>query len=321
LRRAPLRLPIHRSRVVSQPVLDVIKSRYCRSSPFEDRSARRVLGHHGVAPRAVSRRARARASPRPRSLTALFAESPACRDRGDARCAPISLRADWPESGHVRSSTHLNVSNIASSGRVVWRLRPGQAVARCLQATRGGVGRVASARRSRRVHRALHPVRVRIHPDWGLGRLQNWLSFRARAVAPWDPPQLLLADEVSPMGDVLGLSRLEHVFERWREAARSTPARRRGPPRRCPRAASPEPAARALWWRSSRPRLRGLRSNRDRFPPHVRAHRGPWSSPSTARRAVLAERTGVSLEFVPLSFHPSHHLRVRTHGGRRSPRE
>ena len=242
---------------VAQGVLDTIKAKYWSFIPRRGSGRTRAARADPPRPRrpARSQRARDGLALSAEELTAMFAETRAGGDRGDARGGRRAARRAGGRDGHVRRQPqHQRLERLHRRLRVL-RLRPGQALARRLRARprRSSRGASHEARRLRR-HRAVHPVG---HPSRldarGLPRLAALGQGR---LAPQLHLHAYSPMEIAHMCDISGPAAGRGV----RAAARRRPRLdaghgRRGAARRRARAHLAEQAAgRALGARSSRPR-------------------------------------------------------------------
>jgi FO synthase len=303
---------------ISQPVLDVIKSRYWSFIP------RRGSGRRGeiniadaVAPRAVSRALDGRALTA-EELTALFAERrPAVIEEMRAGADQLRSELAGDEVTFV-VNRNINVSNICVVGCAFCGFGQGK---RSPDAYEHSEEEFA-----RRIDEAVQAgateicMQSGIHPDWGLEDYEKWLRF-AKQLAPQLHLHAYSPMEVSHMCDVSGLPPRE-VFARLREAGLgSTPGtaaevlhdgvRERISPNKLPVARWVEIIEAC--------HAEGIRSTVTVMFGHIEE---PWELAEHMRVVrELQERTGGFTEFVPLSFIPFHTLLGRTHGVEEISRE
>jgi len=297
---------------VSQPVLDVIRTRFWSFIPRRG-SGRRTLPFavtDDAAPRAVAR-GRAGLALSPEELTALFSERrPEVIE--EMRVAADELRSELAgETVTFVVNRNINVSNICIVG--------------CAFCGFGQSRRSPDAYEhseeefARRIHEAIEfgateiCMQSGIHPDWGLEDYEKWLRF-AKRLAPDLHLHAYSPMEIAHMCDVSGLAP-RAVFERLREAGLdSTPGtaaevlhdgvRERISPNKLPVGRWVEiiEASHAA----------GIRSTVTVMFGHIEE---PWELAEHMRVVrELQERTGGFTEFVPLSFIPFHTLLGRTHG-------
>ena len=296
---------------ISQPVLDVIKTRYWSFIPRRGSGRRgEVRVADGVAPRAVAR-AREGLALTPEELTALFAEQrPAVIE--EMRAAADELRCELAgETVTFVVNRNINVSNVCVVG--------------CAFCGFGQSRRSPDAYEHseeefvRRIGEALDfgatelCIQSGIHPDWGLEDYEHWLRV-AKRVAPHIHLHAYSPMEIAHMCDVSGLAP-RRVFERLREAGLgSTPGtaaevlhdgvRERISPNKLPVARWVEIIEAS--------HAEGIRSTVTVMFGHIEE---PWELAEHMRVVrELQERTGGFTEFVPLSFIPFHTLLGRTHG-------
>jgi FO synthase len=296
---------------VSQPVMDVIKTRYWSFIP------RRGSGRRGevrvaddVAPRAVAR-ARDGFALTPEELTALFAEQrPAMIE--EMRAAADELRAELAgETVTFVVNRNINVSNVCVVGCAFCGFGQSRRSPDAYEHTEEEF--------SHRVQQAVDfgatelCIQSGIHPDWGLEDYEHWLRV-AKRVAPPIHLHAYSPMEIAHMCDVSGLQPRK-VFERLREAGLgSTPGtaaevlhdgvRERISPNKLPVARWTEIIEAS--------HAEGIRSTVTVMFGHIEE---PWELAEHMRVVrELQERTGGFTEFVPLSFIPFHTLLGRTHG-------
>jgi FO synthase len=303
---------------VSEPVLDVIKSRYWSFIPRRGSGRRAELKlASDVAPRAVER-ARDGHALTPDELTALFAERrPTVIE--EMRCAADELRRRLAgDTVTFVINRNINVSNVCIVGCAfcgfgqsrrspdAYEHSEEEFARRVLEAVDAGATEIC--------------IQSGIHPDWGLGDYLGWLRF-AKQIAPQLHLHAYSPMEVAHMCDVSGLSP-RVVFEQLREAGLgSTPGtaaevlhdgvRERISPNKLPVARWVEiiEAAHAA----------GINSTVTVMFGHIEE---PWELAEHMRVVrELQERTGGFTEFVPLSFIPFHTLLGRTHGVQEISRE
>jgi FO synthase len=297
---------------VSQPVLDVIKTRFWSFIPRRG-SGRRTLPFavtDDAAPRAVAR-GREGLALSPEELTALFSERrPEVIE--EMRLAADELRSELAgETVTFVVNRNINVSNICIVG--------------CAFCGFGQSRRSPDAYEhseeefARRIHDAIEfgateiCMQSGIHPDWGLEDYEKWLRF-AKSLAPDLHLHAYSPMEIAHMCDVSGLAP-RAVFERLREAGLdSTPGtaaevlhdgvRERISPNKLPVGRWVEIIEAS--------HAEGIRSTVTVMFGHIEE---PWELAEHMRVVrELQERTGGFTEFVPLSFIPFHTLLGRTHG-------
>jgi FO synthase len=303
---------------ISQPVLDVIKTKYWSFIPRRGsgRRSERVIADD-LAPRAVARAREGRALT-PDELTALFAERrPEVIE--EMRWAADELRRELAgDTVTFVVNRNINVSNICIVGCAFCGFGQSKRSPDAYEHSREEF--------ARRVHEAVQAgateicMQSGIHPDWGLEEYEGWLRF-AKELAPQLHLHAYSPMEVAHMCDVSGLSP-RAVFERLREAGLdSTPGtaaevlhdgvRERISPNKLPVARWVEIIEAS--------HLSGLRSTATVMFGHIEE---PWELAEHMRVVrELQERTGGFTEFVPLSFIPFHTLLGRTHGVEEISRE
>ena len=193
--RAALRLP-----AVHGPGVDGAGRARRRSSSSTGASSRgRGSGRRseradrpGRSRRGRSRRAREGEALTEDELTALFAETPARGDRGDARWPPTSCAAELAgDAGDVRRQPQHQLHQHLRGRLRLLRLRPGQALARRLPRRRGGLRRAGAGggrvRRDRDLHAGRDPSRLH-------ARGLRALAAARQGGRAADPPARLLAD-------------------------------------------------------------------------------------------------------------------------------
>jgi FO synthase len=303
---------------ISQPVLDVIKSRYWSFIPRRGSGRRgEVSISDGVAPRAIER-ARDGLSLTPDELTALFAERrPEVIE--EMRLAADELRRELAgETVTFVVNRNINVSNICVVGCAFCGFGQGKRSPDAYEHD--------EAEFARRIEDAVEfgateiCIQSGIHPDWTLDDYLGWLRF-AKSVAPELHLHAYSPMEVAHMCDISGLPPRD-VFARLRDAGLgSTPGtaaevlhdgvRERISPNKLPVARWVEiiEACHAEKIRSTVTVMFG----------HIEE---PWELAEHMRVVrELQERTGGFTEFVPLSFIPFHTLLGRTHGVEEISRE
>jgi FO synthase len=303
---------------ISEPVLDVIKSRYWSFIPRRGsgrRAAITVAG--GTGPRAIER-ARDGLALTPDELTALFAEQRAPVIE-DMRCAADELRQRLAgETVTFVVNRNINVSNVCVVGCAFCGFGQSRRSPDAYEHS--------EAEFARRVEEAVQAgateicIQSGIHPDWDLDDYLRWLRF-AKRLAPELHLHAYSPMEVAHMCDVSGLAPRE-VFERLRAAGLgSTPGtaaevlhdgvRERISPNKLPVARWVEiiEASHATGIRSTATVMFGHIEEPSELAEHMRVVR------------ELQERTGGLTEFVPLSFIPFHTLLGRTHGVEEISRE
>jgi FO synthase len=303
---------------VSEPVLDVIKSRYWSFIPRRGSGRQAELRlAEDVAPRAVER-ARDGHALTAEELTALFAEQrPTVIE--DMRCAADELRERLAgETVTFVVNRNINISNICVVG--------------CAFCGFGQSRRSPDAYEhseeefERRVDEAVQAgateicIQSGIHPDWGLEDYLGWLRF-AKQIAPQLHLHAYSPMEVAHMCDVSGLAP-RAVFAKLREAGLgSTPGtaaevlhdgvRQRISPNKLPVARWVEIIEAS--------HAEGISSTVTVMFGHIEE---PWELAEHMRVVrELQQRTGGFTEFVPLSFIPFHTLLGRTHGVQEISRE
>jgi FO synthase len=303
---------------ISQPVLDVIKSRYWSFIPRRGSGRRgEVSISDAVAPRAIER-AREGLALSPEELTALFAERrPEVIE--EMRSAADELRRELAgETVTFVVNRNINVSNICVVGCAFCGFGQGKRSPDAYEHD--------EAEFARRIEDALEfgateiCIQSGIHPDWTLDDYLGWLRF-AKSVAPELHLHAYSPMEVAHMCDISGLPPRE-VFARLRDAGLgSTPGtaaevlhdgvRERISPNKLPV---------ARWVEIIEASHRaGLRSTSTVMFGHIEE---PWELAEHMRVVrELQERTGGFTEFVPLSFIPFHTLLGRTHGVEEISRE
>jgi FO synthase len=303
---------------VSQPVLDVIKSRYWSFIPRRGSGRRgEVSISDAVAPRAVAR-AREGIALSADELTALFAERrPAVIE--EMRAAADELRRELAgDTVTFVVNRNVNVSNICVVGCAFCGFGQGK---RSPDAYEHSEEEFA-----RRIDEAVQAgateicIQSGIHPDWTLDDYLGWLRF-AKSIAPQLHLHAYSPMEVAHMCDISGLPPRE-VFSRLREAGLgSTPGtaaevlhdgvRERISPNKLPVARWVEVIEAC--------HAEGIRSTVTVMFGHIEE---PWELAEHMRVVrELQERTGGFTEFVPLSFIPFHTLLGRTHGVEEISRE
>jgi len=303
---------------VSQPVMDVITSRYWSFIPRRG-SGRRVTLRvaDDVAPRAVEK-ARDGVALSGDELTALFAEQrPAVIE--DMRAAADELRTRLAgETVTFVVNRNINVSNVCIVGCAFCGFGQSKRSPDAYEHS--------EAEFARRIDEALQAgatelcIQSGIHPDWGLDDYLGWLRF-AKSIAPDIHLHAYSPMEVAHMCDVSGLAPRQ-VFARLREAGLgSTPGtaaevlhdgvRERISPNKLPVARWVEiiEASHAEGIRSTVTVMFGHIEEPPELAEHMRVVR------------ELQERTGGFTEFVPLSFIPFQTLLGRTHGVQEISRE
>ena len=303
---------------ISEPVLDVIKSRYWSFIPRRGSGRRAELKlADDLAPRAVER-AREGHALTADELTALFAEQrPAVIE--DMRAAADEIRRRLAgETVTFVVNRNINISNICIVG--------------CAFCGFGQSKRSPDAYEhsqdefARRVEEAVQAgateicIQSGIHPDWGLDDYLGWLRF-AKQLAPQLHLHAYSPMEVAHMCDVSGLAP-RAVFAKLRAAGLgSTPGtaaevlhdgvRERISPNKLPVARWVEIIEAS--------HAEGINSTVTVMFGHIEE---PWELAEHMRVVrALQERTGGFTEFVPLSFIPFHTLLGRTHGVQEISRE
>ncbi len=303
---------------VSEPVLDVIKTRYWSFIPRRGSGRRAELKiARDVAPRAVER-ARDGHALTPDELTALFAE----QREGvieEMRSAADELRRRLAgDTVTFVVNRNINVSNICIVGCAFCGFGQSRRSPDAYEHSRDEF--------ARRVQEAVDAgateicIQSGIHPDWGLDDYLGWLRF-AKQIAPHLHLHAYSPMEVAHMCDVSGL-RPRTVFEQLREAGLgSTPGtaaevlhdgvRERISPNKLPVARWVEIIEAS--------HAEGIHSTVTVMFGHIEE---PWELAEHMRVVrELQQRTGGFTEFVPLSFIPFHTLLGRTHGVEEISRE
>jgi FO synthase len=303
---------------ISEPVLDVIKSRYWSFIPRRGSGRRAAITvADDTAPRAIER-ARDDLALTPDELTALFAErrAPVIEDM---RCAADELRQRLAgETVTFVVNRNINVSNVCVVGCAFCGFGQSRRSPDAYEHS--------EAEFAQRVEEAVQAgateicIQSGIHPDWDLDEYLRWLRF-AKRLAPDLHLHAYSPMEVAHMCDVSGLAPRE-VFERLRAAGLgSTPGtaaevlhdgvRERISPNKLPVARWVEiiEASHATGIRSTATVMFGHIEEPSELAEHMRVVR------------ELQERTGGLTEFVPLSFIPFHTLLGRTHGVEEISRE
>ena len=303
---------------VSEPVLDVIKSRYWSFIPRRGsgRRAERKLADD-LAPRAIER-ARDGHALTADELTALFAEQrPTVIE--DMRSAADELRRRLAgETVTFVVNRNINISNICVVGCAfcgfgqskrspdAYEHSEEEFATRVQEAVQAGATEIC--------------IQSGIHPDWGLDDYLGWLRF-AKRIAPQLHLHAYSPMEVAHMCDVSGLPP-RAVFAKLREAGLgSTPGtaaevlhdgvRERISPNKLPV---------ARWVQIiEASHAEGISSTVTVMFGHIEE---PWELAEHMRVVrELQQRTGGFTEFVPLSFIPFHTLLGRTHGVQEISRE
>jgi len=303
---------------ISQPVLDMIKSRYWSFIPRRGSGRRgEVSIDDGVAPRAVGRALDGLAL-RSEELTALFAERrPEVIE--EIRAAADELRASLAgDTVTFVVNRNINVSNICVVGCAFCGFGQGKRSPDAYEHSEEEfAGRIEEA-----VNDGATEICIQsgIHPDWTLDDYLGWLRF-AHEVAPALHLHAYSPMEVAHMCDISGLPPRE-VFSRLRDAGLgSTPGtaaevlhdgvRERISPNKLPVARWVEIIEAC--------HAEGIRSTVTVMFGHIEE---PWELAEHMRVVrELQERTGGFTEFVPLSFIPFHTLLGRTHGVQEISRE
>ena len=303
---------------VSQPVLDVIKTRYWSFIPRRGsgRSATVTVGDD-AAPRAVEK-ARDGAPLTTEELTALFAERrPAVIE--DMRAGADELRRRLAgDTVTFVVNRNINVSNVCIVGCAFCGFGQSKRSPDAYEHSRDEF--------AQRVGEALDAgatelcIQSGIHPDWTFDDYLGWLRF-AKELAPDIHLHAYSPMEVAHMCDVSGMAPRE-VFSRLREAGLgSTPGtaaevlhdgvRERISPNKLPVARWVEiiEASHAEGIRSTVTVMFGHIEEPHELAEHMRVVR------------ELQERTGGFTEFVPLSFIPFQTLLGRAHGVQEISRE
>ncbi len=303
---------------VSEPVLDVIKSRFWSFIPRRGSGRRAELRvADDAAPTAIER-ARDGRPLTPEQLTALFSEQrPEVIE--EMRCAADELRHRLAgETVTFVVNRNINVSNVCVVGCAFCGFGQSRRSPDAYEHS--------EAEFAERVQQALEAgatelcIQSGIHPDWGLEDYLGWLRF-AKRLAPQLHLHAYSPMEVAHMCDVSGLAP-RAVFAALREAGLgSTPGtaaevlhdgvRERISPNKLPAARWVEiiEASHAEGIRSTATVMFGHIEEPSELAEHMRVVR------------ELQERTGGVTEFVPLSFIPFHTLLGRTHGVQEISRE
>ena len=303
---------------VSQPVLDVIKTRYWSFIPRRGsgRTAA-VTVPDDAAPRAVEK-ARDGAPLTAEELTALFAERrPAVIE--DMRAGADELRRRLAgDTVTFVVNRNINVSNVCIVGCAFCGFGQSKRSPDAYEHSRDEF--------AQRVQEALEAgatelcIQSGIHPDWTFDDYLGWLRF-AKELAPDVHLHAYSPMEVAHMCDVSGLAPRD-VFARLREAGLgSTPGtaaevlhdgvRERISPNKLPVGRWVEiiEASHAEGIRSTVTVMFGHIEEPHELAEHMRVVR------------ELQERTGGFTEFVPLSFIPFQTLLGRAHGVQEISRE
>jgi FO synthase len=303
---------------VSEPVLDVIKTRYWSFIPRRGSGRRAELKlADDLAPRAVER-ARDGHALTADELTALFAEQrPTVIE--EMRSAADELRRRLAgETVTFVVNRNINISNICVVGCAfcgfgqskrspdAYEHSEEEFATRVEEAVQAGATEIC--------------IQSGIHPDWGLDDYLGWLRF-AKRIAPQLHLHAYSPMEVAHMCDVSGLSP-RAVFAKLREAGLgSTPGtaaevlhdgvRERISPNKLPV---------ARWVQIiEASHAEGISSTVTVMFGHIEE---PWELAEHMRVVrELQQRTGGFTEFVPLSFIPFHTLLGRTHGVQEISRE
>jgi len=303
---------------VSEPVLDVIKSRFWSFIPRRGSGRRAELRvADDAAPTAIER-ARDGRPLTPEQLTALFSEQrPEVIE--EMRCAADELRHRLAgETVTFVVNRNINVSNVCVVGCAFCGFGQSRRSPDAYEHS--------EAEFAERVQQALEAgatelcIQSGIHPDWDLEDYLGWLRF-AKRLAPQLHLHAYSPMEVAHMCDVSGLAP-RAVFAALREAGLgSTPGtaaevlhdgvRERISPNKLPAARWVEiiEASHAEGIRSTATVMFGHIEEPSELAEHMRVVR------------ELQERTGGLTEFVPLSFIPFHTLLGRTHGVQEISRE
>jgi FO synthase len=303
---------------VSQPVMDVIKTRFWSFIPRRGSGrTSEVTVPDDAAPRAVEK-ARDGAALTAEELTALFAE----RRPGvieDMRAAADELRRRLAgDTVTFVVNRNINVSNVCVVGCAFCGFGQSKRSPDAYEHSRDEF--------AHRVHEGLEAgatelcIQSGIHPDWTFEDYLGWLRF-AKELAPDVHLHAYSPMEVAHMCDVSGLAPRE-VFHRLREAGLgSTPGtaaevlhdgvRERISPNKLPVARWVEiiEASHAEGIRSTVTVMFGHIEEPHELAEHMRVVR------------ELQERTGGFTEFVPLSFIPFQTLLGRAHGVEEISRE
>jgi FO synthase len=303
---------------ISDPVLDVIKSRYWSFIPRRGSGRRLEFDVDArLAPRAVEK-AREGHALTAAELTALFAEQrpPVIEDM---RSAADELRRRLAgETVTFVVNRNINVSNVCVVGCAFCGFGQSKRSPDAYEHSRADF--------AQRVQEAVQAgateicIQSGIHPEWGLDDYLGWLRF-AKEIAPHIHLHAYSPMEVAHMCDVSGLPPRQ-VFAQLREAGLgSTPGtaaevlhdgvRERISPNKLPVARWVEiiAASHAEGIRSTATVMFGHIEEPSELAEHMRVVR------------ELQERTGGLTEFVPLSFIPFHTLLGRTHGVQEISRE
>jgi FO synthase len=303
---------------VSEPVLDVITSRYWSFIPRRGSGRTNDLRiADDAAPRAIEK-ARDGVKLTADELTALFAEQrpPVVEDM---RAAADELRCRLAgETVTFVVNRNINVSNVCVVGCAFCGFGQSKRSPDAYEHSREDF--------AQRVQEAIAAgatelcIQSGIHPDWGLDDYVGWLRF-AKEIAPEIHLHAYSPMEVAHMCDVSGLAP-RAVFSRLRDAGLgSTPGtaaevlhdgvRERISPNKLPVARWVEiiEASHAEGIRSTVTVMFGHIEEPPELAEHMRVVR------------ELQERTGGFTEFVPLSFIPFQTLLGRTHGVQEISRE
>jgi FO synthase len=303
---------------ISEPVLDVIKSRYWSFIPRRGSGRRaEVRVADDAAPRAVERALDGRALT-PEELTALFAEQrPEVIE--DMRSAADELRRRLAgDTVTFVVNRNINVSNICVVGCAFCGFGQSRRSPDAYEHSQADfAGRVQEAVEAGATELC---IQSGIHPDWGLDDYLGWLRF-AKQIAPQLHLHAYSPMEVSHMCDVSGLPP-RAVFAQLREAGLgSTPGtaaevlhdgvRERISPNKLPVGRWVEIIEAS--------HAEGISSTVTVMFGHIEE---PWELAEHMRVVrELQDRTGGFTEFVPLSFIPFHTLLGRTHGVEEISRE
>jgi len=296
---------------VSEPVLDVITSRYWSFIPRRGSGRRADLQiADDAAPRAIEK-ARDGVRLTAEELTALFSEQrPAVIE--DMRAAADELRGRLAgETVTFVVNRNINVSNVCVVGCAFCGFGQSKRSPDAYEHSREEFAtRVAEALDAGATELC---IQSGIHPDWGLDDYLGWLRF-AKELAPDIHLHAYSPMEVAHMCDVSGLAP-RAVFSELRDAGLgSTPGtaaevlhdgvRERISPNKLPVARWVEiiEASHAEGIRSTVTVMFGHIEEPPELAEHMRIVRD------------LQERTGGFTEFVPLSFIPFQTLLGRTHG-------
>ncbi|HWE10095.1 MAG TPA: 5-amino-6-(D-ribitylamino)uracil--L-tyrosine 4-hydroxyphenyl transferase CofH [Solirubrobacteraceae bacterium] len=303
---------------VSEPVLDVITSRYWSFIPR--RGSGRLSELHvaaDAAPRAIEK-ARDGIRLTADELTALFAEQRAPVVEDMRQAADELRRRLAGETVTFVVNRNINVSNVCVVGCAFCGFGQSKRSPDAYEHSRNDF--------AERVQEAVAAgatelcIQSGIHPDWGLEDYLGWLRF-AREIAPQIHLHAYSPMEVAHMCDVSGLAP-RAVFSQLRDAGLgSTPGtaaevlhdgvRERISPNKLPVARWVEiiEASHAEGIRSTVTVMFGHIEEPPELAEHMRVVR------------ELQERTGGFTEFVPLSFIPFQTLLGRTHGVQEISRE